>query len=303
MARIIDMARSGHGANQKATVSKKGGIESIDKSFSMIYTVVAESGDTPMTVANLDGIPQIGSIMDGLVCQRKTTSKKTPAIVDGEEKGIWTVTAEFSNELESNDPTEMPPEVRWTSEEYEEVLREDVEDQNKKVVTKCGEPLLLTIKRVIPVLTIKRTETAPFDPTKIVNYTNTVNSGAFWGAAAESALMAGIEANYKLVDTVNNGKKWFVDVTYTIKFRFEPNNSKPWKARILHAGTKYFPKAGAEAQKWMDVAGNTGTINLDANGLKLADNAAPVYLDFNVYRKVSWASLHINPNDLGTYFV
>ena len=81
MARIIDMARSAHGANKKATVSKKGGIESIDKSFSMIYTVVAESGDRPMTVANLDGIPQIGSIMDGLVCQRKTTSKKKTGLI------------------------------------------------------------------------------------------------------------------------------------------------------------------------------------------------------------------------------
>lgn len=303
MARIVDEQRSGAGANKRATVNKNGKVTDIEKSFTIVYTVIGEVDDTAQEITAVAGIPQLGSIREGLVCQRLTSSRKGLVNIGGEVKSNWTVSAEYSNELESVDPTEMPPDVRWTSEQYEEVLREDVVNDKKKVVTKCGEPLLLTVKRVIPVLTIRRTENAPFDPTIILNYTNTVNNSAFWGAGAEHALMASIDAQYKQVETVNQGKKWFVDVTYVIKFKFDPNFAKPWKARILHAGTKYFPKAGAEAQKWMDVAGNCGVINLDNNGLKLADNKEPVYLDFNVYRIVSWNGLRLNPGDLGSYFV
>ena len=303
MARIIDEKRGGSSGSKKATINSAGRITQIDKDFTIVYTVLGEQTDTPAVILGLNGIPALGSIREGLVCKSVTTSKKDIVVEDGTIKSLWTVTAEYSNDLESTDPTELPPEVRWTSEQYEEVLKEDVQDNNKKVVTKCGEPLLLTVKRVIPVLTIKRTENAPFDPTKIINFTNTVNGSAYWGAPSEHALLASIDANYKQVETVNQGKKWFVDVTYVIKFRFVPNETKPWKAKILHAGTKYFPKAGAEAQKWMDVAGNCGVINLDANGLKLPDNQKPVYLDFNVYRVARWNSLHIDPSDLGSFFV
>lgn len=302
MARIIDEKRGGSSGSKKATISSKGRITQIDRDFTIIYTVLGEVTDTPSVILGLSGIPTLGSIREGLVCQRVTTSKKDIVVESGDLKSLWTVQAEYSNDLDSADPTELPPEIRWTSEQYEEVLRQDAIDNNKKVVTACGEPLLLTAKKVIPVLTIKKTQNAPFSPLIILMYTNTVNSSTFWGAAANTALMASIEAVYKQVDTLSAGKKWFVDVTYVIKFKYDPDFAEPWKARILHAGTKYFPKAGAEAQKWMDVAGNTGVINLDANGLKLADNAVPVYLDFNVYRKASWSSLHISPADLGNYF-
>lgn len=302
MARIIDEKREGASGNRKATINQNGRVTQIDKDFTIVYMVVGEVTDTPAVILGLTGIPQVGDIREGLVCQRVTTAKKSQIVENGQIKSLWTVSAEYSNELEETEPTELPPEIRWTSEQYEEVLRQDAIDNNKKVVTACGEPLLLTAKKVIPVLTIKRTQNAPFSPLVILQYTNTVNSSAFWGAGANTALMASIEAVYKQVDTLNAGKKWFVDVTYVIKFKFDPNFQEPWKARILHAGTKYFPKAGAEAQKWMDVAGNTGVINLDANGLKLADNAAPIYLDFNVYRKADWSSLNLNPAQLGNYF-
>lgn len=302
MARIIDEKREGASGNRKATINQNGRVTQIDKDFTIVYMVVGEVTDTPAVILGLTGIPQVGDIREGLVCQRVTTAKKSQVVENGQLKSLWTVSAEYSNELEETEPTELPPEIRWTSEQYEEVLRQDAIDNNKKVVTACGEPLLLTAKKVIPVLTIKRTQNAPFSPLVILQYTNTVNSSAFWGAGANTALMASIEAVYKQVDTLNAGKKWFVDVTYVIKFKFDPNFQEPWKARILHAGTKYFPKAGAEAQKWMDVAGNTGVINLDANGLKLADNAAPIYLDFNVYRKADWSSLNLNPAQLGNYF-
>lgn len=302
MARIIDEKREGASGNRKATINQNGRVTQIDKDFTIVYMVVGEVTDTPAVILGLTGIPQVGDIREGLVCQRVTTAKKSQIVENGQIKSLWTVSAEYTNELEETEPTELPPEIRWTSEQYEEVLRQDAIDNKKKVVTACGEPLLLTAKKVIPVLTIKRTQNAPFSPLVILQYTNTVNSSAFWGAGANTALMASIEAVYKQVDTLNAGKKWFVDVTYVIKFKFDPNFQEPWKARILHAGTKYFPKAGAEAQKWMDVAGNTGVINLDANGLKLADNAAPFYLDFNVYRKADWSSLNLNPAQLGNYF-
>ena len=301
MSIIVDVKQSGLSGNRE--LQQDGAKMNIVEDFTRTYTIISDKNATAISIMGTPGLPQVGSRSGGLMCKKITPSRETLVLINGVTQSKWTVTAEYSSEVSETDPTELPPEVSWSSEVYEEVLKNDVDDPTKKVVTACGEPLILTQRRVMPVLTIKRTEKAPFSPMKILTYTNTINSNEFWGAPKYHALMEGINASYKQVEMTDGSKKWFVDVTYVIKFKFDPNNDQPWRAEVLHHGTKYFKVEGAEAQCWDDGNGNTGTINLDENGYKLADDAEPVYLKFNVYKKMDWSALKIDTNQIRSLFV
>lgn len=301
MGYIIGVKQNGLNGSQE--LQQDGTNLNIVEDFTIVYTVISNENATTKSILYTPGLPRIGSYSAGLMCKKLTPSRDTLVILDGVTKSKWTITAEYSSEFTETDPTELPPEVSWSSEIYEEVLKWDVDNPNQKVVTKCGEPLILTRRRVMPVLTIKRTEEAPFPPMNILEYTNTINQNPFWGSPAKHALLEGINATYKQVELTNGDKKWYVDVSYVIKFRFDPNTNQPWQAQILHHGTKYFKVQGAEAQCWDDGNGNTGTINLDANGLKLADGAEPVYLSFNVYETKDWSALKIDTDEIRSIFV
>ena len=302
MARLISIQSGGLSGDQ--TLQQENGTFSLNRTLEIVYTVWGnDEKDTPDSIiSTTTGLPTPGTSMYGLYC-KKVTAQREKAFTNGTNAGLWSVTATFDGEIESLEPTELPPEISWSSETYEEVLREDVEDKNKKVQTKCGEPLILTRQLIIPTLTIKRTENAPFNPNTILSYTNTINSGTFWGAPAGHALMAGINATYKQVETSGGEKKWFVDVSYIIKFKQDPNSDHPWKARVLHWGTKFFKNSTDEAQCLIDGSGNVSGVKLDENGYRLADNDEPVYLEFNVYPKKDFGSLRLNPEQLGSVFV
>ncbi|MDO4571143.1 MAG: hypothetical protein Q4D38_12210 [Planctomycetia bacterium] len=301
MARIASI--QGGGLSGDHTLQQENGTFSLNRTMEIVYTVWGNSElDTPDTIIRTTaGLPTPGTSMYGLYC-KKVSAKREKAFANGTTAGLWSVTATFDGEIESLEPTELPPEISWSSETYEEVLREDVED-GKKVQTKCGEPLILTKQQILPTLTIKRTENAPFDPNTILDYTNTINEKTFWGAPAGHALMAGINATYKQVETPEGEKKWYVDVTYVIKFKQDPKTQHPWRARVLHWGTKFFKNAVDEAQCLIDGSGNVSGVKLDQNGFRLADNAEPVYLEFNVYPKKDFGSLELNPDQLGSVFV
>lgn len=289
------------GVNGSRELQQEGTNLNIVEGFSIIYTVIADQNETFASILATPGIPRIGSYSAGLMCKKLSPSRETLVIGNGQTKSKWTITAEYSSEIDDIDPTELPPEVSWTSEIFEEVLRKDL--NGKPIQTVPGEPLILTGRKAMPVLTISRTENAPFNPSIILNYTNTINSGAFWGAAAKSALLESIQAKYKQIELTNGNKKWFVDTTYVIKFKKIPNVDEPWKASVLHHGSKYFQNAEDEAQAWEDGRGNNGTYNLDRNGFLLADNADPVYLDFDIYEQRNFDALKINASQIGSMFI
>ena len=307
MARISGMKANG-GLRGTSTLKKDGKRYVEKQSMDVIYTVIGNGpADTPASIMQTAGIPQIGQKAYGLTVM-KADAQREKYWVFGADYGKWTVTLnlealEDEEEEEEKDPTEYPPDVSWDSEEYEEVLRHDINDHTKKVQTKCGEPLTLTTRRVVPVLTIKRTEKAPFSPLTILQYTNAVNSSSFWGAPAGSALLCKIGAQYKQIEDKDGNKKWYVDVTYVVKFKYDPETDAPWQARILHWGTKAFNDETHEAQAVRDGSGNvTGTL-LDARGHKLADGAAPVYLEFDVYKERDFSPLKIDEDDISSVWV
>ena len=306
MARIVGMKGKG-GMAGGVSMQKKGTTYRAKQTMSLEFIVIGDGpGDTPASVMRSAGLPQIGGKAYGLVVM-DVDAQREAYWVNGQDFGKWAVSMQLEAvegvEGDELEPTELPPEVSWDSEEYEEVLRQDINDPSKKVKTKCGEPLTLTTRRVIEVLTIKRTENAPFAASKIHEFTNTVNSGQFWGAPAGSALLAKIGATYKQVETTRAGKKWFVDVTYVIKFKFDPETTEPWQARVLHWGTKAFVDGTHEAQAVRDGSGNVSGCLLDASGFKLADTAEPVYLKSDAYKKKDFSALGIDEGSINSAWV
>lgn len=300
MAQIVAIKRGGRSGSH--SLSQNGLQWDVEKTFTITYTVVCDSvSDTHEHILQTAGIPRVGVKMYGLICKKVSATREKLVQMNGGMRGLWTVTADFDSSIDHIDPTELPPEVSWTSEIFEEVLRKDL--NGRPIQTVPGEPLILTGRKAMPVLTISRTENAPFDPSIILNYTNTINSNGFWGAPAKSALLESIQAKYKQVEMTNGDKKWFVDVTYVIKFKKIPNVSEPWKASVLHHGTKYYQNAEDEAQAWEDGRGNNGSYNLDNNGFLLADGADPVYLDFDIYEQKNFDTLKINASQIGSMFV
>lgn len=271
------------------------------------YIVLGDDlDDTDDDILNTAGVPALFTVLQDMLC-RKLTPKMIEQVVDpvsGSLKGLWHVDCEFDNEIDpsqtsTGDPTSLRPEVVWNPESEEIPLNYDARDRTKAVVNKAGEKLLETTLVATPVLQITRYEVWPFDPANFITYANRTNATSFYGFDAGVGLMMPMQVSEAVIDG-----DLYQKVQYTIKFRVVPDpdnpailQTEPWKARPLHVGTKHLVQQGGKNVfvTNTDLQGNPTECRLDANGIKLAPDANPVYLEFYRFCEAEFNDLSLGP--------
>lgn len=291
--------------NLTKELQKSGIVWKLSRSFSRTYLVLADSlEETQESI--LATVPGLGTMVQGCMCKNVEVSEvdavHNPAT--GELTSLNKIVCSFDSDVRL-DPLDLDAEVRWGAEQEEEAMWKDV--NGVAIQTKVGEEIPMTRPVVIPVLEIRRYENFPFDPNTILEYTNTINSGVFWGAPAKHALLASIECDYVDVELYDGVKKKFAQVSYRIKFKKspDPDNDEPWKVRPLHYGNYCWEEGASmsdsnrKKKRITDKSGRPIQGNLDINGFLLGADAEPVFLAFDKYPEKNFNSLGINRSQLG----
>jgi len=263
----------------------------VDVSHEATYCVVmdADTYREPDVLA-VAGVPWIGypsPIYPAAKCIGRTVTELALAVFE--------VKADFANTSKSDPDDQTPPEDRspvwsWGFETLEEPLLTDARDVTIAIRNSAGEPLPpITQPNAIPVLTIERYKTS-FDYNEVFDYVNTLNQSAFWGASANTCLLAGITAT---PEQFESGDLW--KVVYTIKFK---RGTNPWKAKLLDEGLFYWSGGSfGSGQKtpFGDDAFQQVVGNLDGSGGENA-TSTPAFVEYERYDEKDWAPLDLGPN-------
>jgi hypothetical protein len=281
------------------TLEQKQGLYFTAKTLSRTYYVLGDNlDDTEDDILATTGIPPILYPMNG-AWVKKRSAKETDRVIHpetGTATGLWEVvidldsTIDGENQEEDQEPEARRPQVNWDFETEDEVLEKDV-ITGEPIQTEAGEQILATHPIVFPILEITRYELAPFDPTVNFNYANRLNSGEFWGAPAEHALMLPVVASEEVIEG-----SLYARVTYRIKFAMHrPDIEKPFQLRPLHAGSLYRTLGETLPILYRDKQGNAIKVNLTAGGFLLANESPPEYLAFNRCTLIDFNTLSIGP--------
>lgn len=294
MPTVIGVKDGSHAADY--SIQKQDKLEIIIKKFTKTWYVLADSVDQDDdSILGASGIPVLYTLSNGAYTKGKKAKvlSRVRHPVSGTATELWEVKVDFDSSIDPNqdeeDPTNKPAIIRWHGETEDELLEKDP-ITGDPIETDAGEPILITTPYVMPVLEIKRYESYPFNPNTMLNYSHRVNSTAFWGAAAGTALMLPMEVDQETIEGTI-----YAIVTYRIKFKIKEGIDEPWKARLLHHGFKYRPAAGAKPEIFKDKHGNPATVNLAAGGTLLADGAAADYKEFNRFTKANLNDLSLGP--------
>lgn len=262
------------------------------REFLVLADYLEESEESLLRSA---GLPTLKGRDGNLTCKglniRESSVVLHPAT--GELTSLYTIAAEYdSEERDDEDPLEMEPTIRWTSERYEEEATHDAVEQDKPIATVPGEPILVTSPHSLAVLSYSRYEPWPFDYQKILQFVDSVNESSFGNAPPKCVYMDGIDADQEVFE-IDGKKVPFAHVTYRFKFKMSDTQENSWVAKILHQGTLYFPEDSQTPKIWTDDDVNTGTVNLDADGHILPADQPPVFLEFNLFKVRNFNQLGI----------
>lgn len=283
------------------SVKTESGIIRQVKTFDLTYYVCSDAvGDDIADVRTAAGIPTFGTTIDGCYCDsiRGKVVDRVYHPVAGTPAELWEITCSFTNQYDtsrdSSDPINQQPRVRWYCELENYVLDEEART-GLPIVTANDERILIEGTMPIPVLEITRNEFAPADPNLIMAYANKVNSTPFWGVPKGSALMMS-----PTTEEFDHDNELYIKTVYTIKFRFlrdEEGDIKEdgWAARPLHEGTLVRKVIGGAITQAKDDNGNPRTVNLDSDGVKLADGVDPVTLLFYRHDEIDFNNLSLGP--------
>jgi hypothetical protein len=258
----------------------------ITDEFTETYLVKADSADErEPTIANVAGIPQIGEFWTG-GSDTSFAARCTAVTATEKDALVWEVVCTFTtdtneqDEEADKDPEARTPKVSWSYRTIQEVMEEDAE--GTPTLNSFGDPLFPMHDIAIPVLTVTKIKKV-FAATEILDYVNTANSDAFYGAAAKHAMITGINAS----QTSIQGEQ-FWEVTYVVEFRID----KTWELRLLDHGSKYKDAAGDEVN--FKVEGQPTTGNLDGLGGK-APEGVSAFITFQRVNLQAFADLELGP--------
>jgi len=274
----------------------------IDTQHTVVYKVVMTTGSglsgslweaaTEYNVAQVSGVPVIGSlsaIVAGAYCIDRQFNEVGPA--------VWEVECQFSNvsqkaseAQQSNEPWNLEPTWRWSSENIEVPLTFDADDPTKAIANSAGESIAgATTVIALPVLTIRRFELG-FADSVIRNYTNRRNETTFWGYSAGKVLCSSITAEPEKRDNV---KYWSVEYVFKMNV-----TDYGWDLLLLDEGTYYWsggaPGAGVKTP-FGDSAFQQVIGNLNGSGGKNTTTTPAFVGPYKRYKKADFNDLSLGP--------
>jgi len=241
-------------------------------------------------------VPQIGDkhpAANYLYCVRRNVSVVS--------QFVYKVSCSYSSISvqtgQSENPLSQKPETRWTFNTADEPVDRTINDA--AITNSAGQSFDPPITKPVHdlVLQYSRNEQS-FSPMKALKYKGKVNSATFLNAPPGTVMCTVFDGD-KVYDE-KYGE--YYRVTYEFQFRLDEVEGKRygWKRRILDKGLYKkldennedgTPKL--EIIKDADSGGMIVEVNLDGEGGVLKDGLKSVFLEFDLFEKVSFSPLNI----------
>ena len=305
-------------------VARIGGSTVESSKSELTYFVLGDTiNDTKQDILDVSEVPNLSSVINGekvisvVPKERQTVIHPTTL----EKTYLWEIAVKTDSAFDASGGgggggggiTQFRPVTRWSSETIEERVWVDVET-GEGIETVPGDAILVSKRRHIPVLEIKRYEEYPFDPDLQLRIPEHTNLRDFWGAPPGSALCDSIQVEEQAIQGTI-----FVWVTYIFKFKLLEDGiiingivktTDGWDFLPSHRGTSHFDLVDGEISEKTftatDLDGNPKTVPLNTDGTikeKVAGGVAanvPDRLSFQIYHKVDFDFLSLNFQDVIT---
>lgn len=225
----------------------------LQKRFDKRYRVLTDDAlDGLPVVLSASGLPSVfdlytdpnGNLVVGCICTDLQASQD-------ENPYVWEVVATFSTlaadpSKQEELPTRRPPEIRWSTTQYQRVIQQD--GIGFPIQNSAREPFdpPVEVDDSRPTLHISRYQSS-FDPNVMSDYKNAVNSDTFFGFAPGTVMCKGISA----ASHYENGVFcWKVDY----EFHMRPDG---WQLKLLDQGYRTFNR---DTNKWETIIASDGTL-------------------------------------------
>ena len=254
----------------------------LDIGFVAAYQVLHDPNEPILNIYQAPGIPAAGSPFPGFPFTVAETAE-----VETVSPIFSIVTVKWKGEIGPGGPNQpsplnAPPKIDWDDVETEEEVDEDF--FGFALETKTGEPYKgLRRPFADQTVTIRR-NFATFNPWTQARYRQAVNSDTFLGWPRGTARIVKFSAS-----NVIDQNRGYWEVTCTIQFRYpyKTTAARAWWKRVVHEGLYEFVNEGGVKRKRLardgDGADTKKPVLLDANGFRLAANALPHYLEFQIF--------------------
>lgn len=263
------------------SLRSSGGIAVLDETY--IFIVEATAKDEPyLNVLATSGLPVPGVSISSSgygICRSLSGERWS------DNPYYWTITAEYSSEVEENQSSQDPrsdPQV-WIpiyETKFERLQEISTTDTNgASIANSAGAPFEtgVTLSRFIPIWEFFQFESAMVTDEQIIERNETVNEDVFKGRAAKTLLLTIVSST--------------VGFYYGNRVRFSKYqlryNSKEWTHKRLDVGTTY--KSGTDLLPYTDKYNNVILGSLNGSGAKQAVGTAPAELTFDIYPSVRFA--------------
>lgn len=224
---------------------------------------------------------------------------------------IWFVEVEYSSSF----LTERT-RIDFHYEGYREALLHDADGDD--IINTADELFLPApeVERYQLVVTLTRFEDA-FNPLVPWKYLGSLNQGIFVilgrDFAARSCLLADVRAGdrreqfptYEVTYVIKIRRVWVTPSTetgrvggaFSVTF---PETGSGWDLRLINQGFRYRPTAGADPQEYRPGGSPpSNPIRLNTDGTKLPAGSDPIWLTFQIYPTLDWATMDLNTDSSG----
>jgi hypothetical protein len=234
---------------------------------------VVKTGDSAL-VESLIGV-SIGSPHpedSGIYCTSITSNEIEPR--------VWVVTCNYETVVycELVDPTTCPPEISWTTEKKEEVLKTDVDGNDVlNTVNDEFQPLPTRLKsRVVLTVTYN---TASFSGATALALDSKVNSAPYSGAAAKT-LLSSIESATRQYHSI-------IEFYWVVRVKLTYNEDVWNPMTILNTGMRRPDPDDSAKKKLILIKGRevTSPVPLSSASVPLEVTDALHYVEFTPYCK------------------
>lgn len=275
--------------SRSASMSVSGATSTIE--LTRAFKIILDSGGEGAEVAALTapGLPVARQPHPYFFPARLKSLQLQP---EGNDHKIWIADAAYGTDTESQEerpdnPLDEPPELEWGFQQFQRVA--DKDNNGKPIINKANEQFdpLPEIDDSRLVLTYSRNEPT-FPVSLAIQYRDAVNSDT-WNGVPEGKVKCQNIGARRMHRATEGGTFYYWNVNY--EFHFRPDD---WDLHILNQGYRLNTDGTYSSATDEEGRALNQPVLLDIDGQELTTGATPIFLDFEVYRKLPFAGFNIS---------
>lgn len=216
---------------------------------------------------------------------------------ESEDDRKWIAEVQYATDVlpeehEPDNPLDKPDVKEWGSQQFQRPAERDL--NGKPIVNTAKEPFSqpYEIDDSRQTLSVSR-NSAEFDDKLANRYRDAVNSDTFLGYPPGIVKLQEISAQ----EAFHEGEKYF-QIRFVFHFRSEDETDPDWQLHVLNAGYRELTVTVGPDNFYKTILDDEGLpvnqpVPLNADGEKLRPDQDPIFLDFDVYRKLPFSVFNI----------